>query len=115
MVVSVVFVLSLIGLAVAGRLNPWVPARYGLASLVGFFAYWIDKADAQRGRWRTPESTLQTLALVGGWPGAWIAQQVLRHKTRKSSFTAVFGACVVLNLAALTWMIWSGGHRMAIE
>jgi uncharacterized membrane protein YsdA (DUF1294 family)/cold shock CspA family protein len=112
--VSVVFMLSLIGLAIAGRLDPWVPAWYALASLVGFLAYWLDKADAQRGRWRTQESTLQTLALAGGWPGAWIAQQLLRHKTRKSSFQTRFWACVGLNLAALAWIIWSGGQAMAM-
>jgi uncharacterized membrane protein YsdA (DUF1294 family)/cold shock CspA family protein len=112
LVVSVVFVLSLVGVAVAGRLNPWVPAWYALASLVALVAYWLDKADAQRGRWRTPERALQTLALVGGWPGAWIAQQALRHKTRKPSFQVTFWACVVLNLAALAWMIWNGGHPL---
>lgn len=105
---------SLIGFAVAGRLDPRVPAWCALASLVAFVAYWLDKADAQRGRWRTPESILQTLALVGGWPGAWIAQQALRHKTRKASFQATFWACVVLNLAALAWIIWSGGQPMAM-
>lgn len=113
-VVSAVFMLSVIGLAIAGRLYPWVPAWYALASLVAFLAYWLDKADAQRGRWRTPERALQTLALVGGWPGAWIAQQVLRHKTRKPSFQATFWACVVLNLAALAWMTWGGGERMGM-
>jgi uncharacterized membrane protein YsdA (DUF1294 family) len=51
---------------------------------------------------------------VGGWPGAWIAQQAFRHKTRKSSFQVTFWACVALNLAALAWMIWNGGHRMAM-
>jgi uncharacterized membrane protein YsdA (DUF1294 family)/cold shock CspA family protein len=114
LVVSVVFMVSLIGFAVAGRLDPRVPAWSALASLVAFVAYWLDKADAQRGRWRTPESTLQTLALVGGWPGAWIAQQALRHKTRKPSFQVTFWACVVLNLAALAWIIWSGGQPMAM-
>jgi uncharacterized membrane protein YsdA (DUF1294 family) len=114
LIVSVLFVLSLVGFAASGRLNPWVPAWYALASLVAFLAYWLDKADAQRGRWRTKESTLQGLALVGGWPGAWIAQQAFRHKTRKSSFQVTFWACVALNLAALAWMIWNGGHRMAV-
>jgi len=38
----------------------------------------MDKSAAQRNAWRTPEGTLHMLSLVGGWPGAMIAQQILR-------------------------------------
>ena len=39
-------------------------------SVLTFAFYAMDKAAAQKGGQRTPESTLHTLALVGGWPGA---------------------------------------------
>lgn len=107
-VLSVVFLLSLCGWVMVGRLRWVVPAWYVLTSGITFVVYWFDKADAQRGRWRTPESTLQGLALIGGWPGAWMAQQTLRHKSRKASFQVAFWACVALNLAVLAWAIWSG-------
>jgi len=78
-----------------------VAAFYLIASIVTFVAYRIDKAAAQANTRRTPELTLQLLALVGGWPGALVAQRVLHHKTRKLSFQVVFWICVVLNSAVL--------------
>jgi uncharacterized membrane protein YsdA (DUF1294 family) len=47
-----------------------------------------------------PESTLILLGLAGGWPGAIIAQQVLRHKSNKKDFRSAFWASVVLNVLA---------------
>ncbi|MGV8663884.1 DUF1294 domain-containing protein, partial [Pseudomonas aeruginosa] len=34
---------------------------------------------------------------LGGWPGALVAQQVFRHKTRKLSFQLVFWGIVLLH------------------
>jgi uncharacterized membrane protein YsdA (DUF1294 family) len=48
--------------------------------------YAADKSAAEQGRWRTSESTLHAVALVGGWPGALVARRVFRHKTRKQPF-----------------------------
>ncbi len=83
----------------------FVFACYVLISLLTFVLYAQDKAAAQTGTWRTPESTLHLLSLLGGWPGALIAQQILRHKSKKQSFRRVFWVTVVLNLAALVWML----------
>ena len=74
--------------------------------LVTFAAYAADKRAAKRGAWRTPESTLHTLELLCGWPGAWLAQRLLRHKSVKTSFRIVFFLMVVLNLAALAYVIY---------
>jgi uncharacterized membrane protein YsdA (DUF1294 family) len=41
------------------------------------------------------------MALLCGWPGALLAQQVLRHKSAKGEFRAVFWVTVVLNTGAL--------------
>jgi uncharacterized membrane protein YsdA (DUF1294 family) len=49
------------------------------------------------------------LALVGGWPGALVAQRVLRHKSRKKPFQVTFWVVVVLNCAALAWLLMQGG------
>lgn len=87
-----------------GRLPVLIGVVYAALSLVTFVAYALDKSAAQRGAWRTPESTLQFLGLVGGWPGGLIAQQSLRHKSKKGSFRVTFWATVVLNLAGLVWM-----------
>jgi uncharacterized membrane protein YsdA (DUF1294 family)/cold shock CspA family protein len=70
---------------------------YSVGSLVSFFSYSSDKRKATSGSWRVPESTLHLLEFFGGWPGALIAQQILRHKTRKLSFQLIFWAIVLLH------------------
>lgn len=76
-----------------------VAAIYVGASVVTFLAYALDKSAAERGAWRTPEHTLHLLAFVGGWPGALLAQQFLRHKSTKAAFRAVFWGTFILNVA----------------
>lgn len=79
------------------RLIFWL---YVVASLLTFIMYAKDKSAAKKGSWRTPESTLHLLALLCGWPGALIAQQTLRHKSKKQSFRFVFWTTVLLNCGA---------------
>jgi uncharacterized membrane protein YsdA (DUF1294 family)/cold shock CspA family protein len=65
---------------------PWfVVVTYIALSIVAFIAYGMDKSSARTGKWRTPESTLHLLGLVGGWPGGMAAQRILRHKSSKHS------------------------------
>lgn len=85
-------------------------AAYLVLSLATFIAYASDKAAAQSRRWRTRERTLHLLALAGGWPGALIAQNRLRHKSNKSAFLFVFWASVLLNGASLAWLLTPGGQ-----
>jgi uncharacterized membrane protein YsdA (DUF1294 family)/cold shock CspA family protein len=74
-------------------------------SVVSFVIYARDKSAAEAGKRRTPEDTLHTLALIGGWPGALYAQQLLRHKSSKASFRAVFWTTVVLNVSAMVYLV----------
>jgi uncharacterized membrane protein YsdA (DUF1294 family) len=94
----------------AGRLPAAVLWLYLVASAAAFVAYARDKSAARNGRWRVQERTLHLLALVGGWPGAVAAQRFLRHKSKKPSFQAVFWTTVVLNSAALGWLVSLGGQ-----
>ncbi|TFB54689.1 DUF1294 domain-containing protein [Cryobacterium tagatosivorans] len=77
----------------------WVAGIYLGVSILSFIVYAADKSAARGGRRRVPESTLFFLGFAGGWPGAVVAQQVLRHKTQKASFRSVFWATVVANVA----------------
>ena len=70
---------------------------YAVASALAFGLYWYDKKQAQTGQWRTPENVLQGAELLGGWPGALVAQQMFRHKTRKLSYQVFFWLIVTLH------------------
>ena len=85
----------------------------GLSALT-FMVYWQDKWSAQKGQWRTPEKTLQLLALAGGWPGAVLAQQWLRHKSSKTRFQLEFWLMVLINVAAVLWLCSPYGRSVWI-
>jgi uncharacterized membrane protein YsdA (DUF1294 family) len=82
-------------------------ALYLAASVATFIAYGLDKSAARTNAWRIPEATLHVLALIGGWPGALVAQHVFHHKSRKLSFQIAFWTTVAVNCAVLIWLI---GH-----
>ena len=91
-----------LAIAVDWRWHPpaWILAPYLGLSALSFLAYWLDKEAARAQASRTPESTLHLLALAGGWPGALLAQQLLRHKSAKAAFRRTFWGTVVVNVAA---------------
>jgi uncharacterized membrane protein YsdA (DUF1294 family)/cold shock CspA family protein len=78
---------------------------YGIMSVIAFLMYAKDKNAAEWGKWRTPESTLHILSILGGWPGAKIAQSILRHKSKKLSFRIIYWVTVAANCGALYWLI----------
>jgi uncharacterized membrane protein YsdA (DUF1294 family)/cold shock CspA family protein len=103
-----------LGLALASRVPWWVPGLYVIASAAAWLLYGWDKGRAEAQASRVPENTLHALALLGGWPGALIAQAQFRHKTRKTSFRVVFWLTVVLNVAALGWIAVEGGAPLEL-
>ena len=112
---ALVFLGALALSVVAGDLPPIILFFYLGASLLTFFIYFWDKSAARTGAWRTQESTLHTLSLLGGWPGALIAQQTLRHKSRKASFRAVFWVTVIVNCGLLIWLFTPTGSELLRE
>jgi uncharacterized membrane protein YsdA (DUF1294 family)/cold shock CspA family protein len=108
-IIAAVF-LVIVGISViTSKIPPVVLGFYMVVSLVTFFIYAADKSAARKGAWRTKESTLHLLSLVGGWPGALVAQQQLRHKSRKESFRVVFWMTVLLNCGVFVWLTTSTG------
>ena len=92
-------------LAWLGRLPLAVLGLYAAASVVAFLAYGHDKSAAVRDVWRVKENTLHLFSLLGGWPGALAAQRLFRHKSSKASFQTTYRVTVVLNCAALAWLL----------
>ena len=93
-----------------GGLPWWIALVYGGLSGLTFLVYAADKSSARAGARRISESTLHLLALAGGWPGALVAQQVLRHKSSKTSFLAVYWATVALNCAGCALLALPAGR-----
>ena len=56
-------------------------------NLGGFIAFGIDKKRSIRSKWRIPEATLLTIALLGGSIGCLLGMKVFRHKTLKLLFS----------------------------
>jgi uncharacterized membrane protein YsdA (DUF1294 family)/cold shock CspA family protein len=90
-------------------LPPFVWGSYMAMSLATFIVYFGDKRAARLGRDRVSEATLHGLALACGWPGALLAQQLLRHKSSKLRFRRLFWLTVVGNVTVFVLLatpIW---------
>ncbi|MBA6097301.1 MULTISPECIES: DUF1294 domain-containing protein [Pseudomonas] len=106
LVLAVLCVLPGLGAARMAWLDQawWPLALYPAMSLVSVMLYWQDKHQARQQAWRTPEKVLHASELLGGWPGALLAQQLFRHKTRKLSYQLLFWAIVLLH--QVFWADW---------
>lgn len=82
---------------------------YLALSLVTFVIYAKDKHAAKKGKWRTKESTLHFFALIGGWPGALLAQHKLHHKSRKQPFKCILWFTILSNCTAFAWTLTPTG------
>jgi uncharacterized membrane protein YsdA (DUF1294 family)/cold shock CspA family protein len=109
---TVCFLFLVVAAVLGSKLPLAVLVIYLVASATTYFAYYFDKAAALKSHRRTPESTLHLFSLLGGWPGALIAQRWFRHKTAKGSFQIVFWITVILNCSALGWLFTPSGTRM---
>lgn len=108
--------LGFVALAVILALLPvGILLLYVAMSLITFAAYALDKSAARKGASRTPENTLHAMSLAGGWPGALLARQTLRHKTRKQPFRAVFWITVVLNLVGFAWLFTAAARPLLAQ
>ena len=83
-----------------------------ILNIVTFCVFWWDKAAARGGKWRIAENKLLSLAFFGGSLGAFAAQRLLRHKTRKEPFRTRLAAILILHAAvasvgllALPWVL----------
>lgn len=83
-------------------------ALYAAMSAITVAAYAIDKRRAAHGGRRLRERSLHLLELLGGWPGALLAQRTLRHKNAKASYQMVFWLIVIVHLG-----LWVAAARLA--
>lgn len=69
-----------------------------IINLIAFLAMYIDKRKAKWGKWRTKESTLFTLVLLGGGIGGIAGMYTFRHKTKKPRFVIGFPAILITEI-----------------
>jgi uncharacterized membrane protein YsdA (DUF1294 family)/cold shock CspA family protein len=105
---SCAFFICIGGLVFLKKLDPIILVLYLSISLITFLVYRHDKIKAKKHEWRTPEKKLHFFSLIGGWPGALIAQRRLHHKSRKQSFRVIFFLTVILNISAISFYWYSG-------
>lgn len=79
---------------------------YAAMSALAIALYALDKHRARRHAWRISETMLHGVELLGGWPGALLAQRVFRHKLQKGRYMLVFWTIVALHGCAWAW--WAG-------
>lgn len=91
-----------------GRTFLFLLTAWAVAWVVSFGLHWTDKRRAEAGTRRISEKILHLWELLGGWPGAFVAQRVLRHKTAKVSYQIVFWLIVGLHVALALDFLFGG-------
>lgn len=67
----------------------------------------IDKRRARRGAFRIPEANLFLTALVGGSIGCIAGMYTFRHKTKHMSFVLGMPAILIVQLAAIGYLLFA--------
>lgn len=67
-------------------------------NIITFLVMLIDKKKAEHMKWRIKESSLFTLALIGGSIGEMIGMYVFHHKTMKAKFVLGIPAIMLLQV-----------------
>ena len=65
-----------------------------------------DKSRAKCGKWRVRERTLWALTLLGGGVGMYLTMRLIRHKTLHKSFMIGIPLIVILQIIALSCILY---------
>ena len=107
LLVSIVFLLVVAIVSFGLRkLHPAFFFVYLIMSLATFVVYALDKHKAANSQWRIPEATLHLCELLCGWPGAMLAQVLIRHKNAKITFQVVFWAMLIINTGLFVFIVF---------
>ena len=108
LIIGVLLFSALILLCVVGMLPKYIVAFYSILSCVSFLRYWSDKNSAKLSLFRTSESSLLFVDLLGGWFGGLLAQRLFRHKVSKASYQSQYWLMVLINLIGLALLVYFG-------
>lgn len=95
---AILFLLILFAMSTMSWLPFALTLSYFILSTVTFIIYGLDKLLALKEQRRFSEKTLHLFSLIGGWPGAYIGQQIFRHKISKRGFRRNFLLTAFINV-----------------
>jgi uncharacterized membrane protein YsdA (DUF1294 family) len=81
-----------------------------IINVITFIFYGWDKLAAYNDWWRVMELTLHLLSLMGGWPLAFIAQQLFRHKIRKPDFQFFYWFIVIIHMIFIYFLYYQNNN-----
>ena len=76
-----------------------------IVNAAGFTSMLVDKFKAKKNLWRIPESTLLTIALIGGSAGSLIGMYTVRHKTKHKKFTIGVPLILAVQVGIIAWLL----------
>ncbi|MGX4599612.1 DUF1294 domain-containing protein [Faecalimicrobium sp. JNUCC 81] len=69
-----------------------------IINIIGFYFMYIDKRKAIKNEWRISESTLISMAIIGGSLGSLLGMYTFRHKTKHPKFTIGIPFIILLQI-----------------
>lgn len=72
---------------------------------IGFLIMLADKRKAKTKSWRIPETTLMTIAAVGGSLGSLLGMYFFRHKTRHPKFAIGIPLLLAIHIVLLVILV----------
>ena len=73
-----------------------------IINIIGFISIYVDKMRAIKNQWRIRESTLFTIAYIGGSIGSVLGMYLFRHKTKHIKFTIGFNFILLIQIALIS-------------
>lgn len=86
-------------------IEPFIMGYLLAINLLAFCVMGFDKQKARKGVWRISESTLFTLAILGGSIGDLLGMWIFRHKTKHLKFVIGMPFIFIIQLV-ITYIIY---------
>ena len=90
----------------------FVTIYYCFINALSIACFGLDKKKAEAGKWRVPERTLISLALIGGGIGALLGMLIFHHKTRKRKFRVFVPLWLLLHVIAVAFFTYQNNNLL---
>ena len=84
---------------------PKLSVKENLEFMCGIYGFSKDKRKAKTKSWRIPETTLMTIAAVGGSLGSLLGMYFFRHKTRHPKFAIGIPLLLAIHIVLLVILV----------